>query len=82
MTKVTVYKSNSKIIYGFTLPNEMENLPTTIKGKPVTWQKWKDIEIDEKSPLIAADPKEILDGIAKNGFYVTGVIVEITETVV
>ena len=37
MTKVTVYKSNSKIIYGVTLPNEMAKLPTTIKGKPVTW---------------------------------------------
>ena len=77
MTKVTVYKSNSKIIYGFTLPNEMEQLPTTIKGKPVIWQKWKDIDIDENSPLIAADPKEILDGIAENGFYVAGASVNI-----
>lgn len=81
MIKVTVYESKSRSIYGFTLPNEITKLPTTIKGKIITWQKWKDIDIDENSPLVAADPKEILEGIAENGFYVTRATIEVTETI-
>lgn len=81
MTIVSVYKSNHNGVYGVTLPEDMSKLPSDINGEPIQWQHWKNKDIDENLPLIGANPKAILDGIAQHGFYVAPVTAEITESI-
>lgn len=78
MTKISVYQSNLKGFFGFTLPNEEKNLPSKLNNQDVIWKYWKDINIDKNTQLFGADPKKILDNISNNGFYVCKTTIKFT----
>lgn len=78
MTKVSVYKSNLKCVFGCVFPNEAHKLPLKINGNSASWKYWKDIDIEENTLLIGENPKKILADISSNGFHVCKITVNIT----
>jgi hypothetical protein len=67
---VHIFKcSVTKNLYGFTQSKDASNLPPK-SDIPGEWQPFKSIEITENTTsLIGAGPKEILNGIRKDGYY-------------
>lgn len=83
--KCDIYKSSSlKNAYLFVLTgtDPEERTPEPVLKQLGELTLFKAIEFQENSPLIAADPKEVIGNINKQGFHVQGaeVCVEVKES--
>lgn len=58
-----------------------EKVPEKVLKKLGHLQYVKSISFDEGSPLIAANPKEVIENIETNGFHIQGVEIKIDEVV-
>lgn len=65
--------------YGFTLDETGNNLPTQKCSKG--WKFFLTIDIDNSNSLLGANPKDIIDGIIKTGYYVAEVKVNFSENI-
>ncbi len=53
-------------------------VPSEVLEKLGTLEYFKTIEFEADSPLIAANPQEVIENIEKNGFHIQGAEVRIT----
>ncbi len=65
--KVNIFKpKNKKLVGGFTNDATGQNLP----NQDWDWQYSHSVELEEDSPLIGANPKEILKDIEEQGYSI------------
>jgi hypothetical protein len=77
-TTIYVFRCSSKgVLYGYTLNKNGTTLPADqCKGK---WTYSHNLEIENESPRIALNVKEMNEAIAKQGFYINEAHIDVKE---
>jgi hypothetical protein len=70
------YCSTNSSFYGITKQMDGSNLPTNDCKE---WISWKEINIEENSPIIGASPKEIIKSVNEKGYWTGVVMVQFSE---